>query len=114
MTNHHCGYGQIQSHSSVDNDYLTNGFWAKDQTEELINKGLLATFIKYMKEVTVEVLANETDNMSENQRKEMIKVIGDSLITKEIEGTHYQASIKPFLKETVTLCLLPKPLRMFA
>ena len=98
LTNHHCGYGQIQSHSSVDNDYLTNGFWAKDQTEELINKGLTATFIKYMKEVTVEVLANETDNMSENQRKEMIKVIGDSLITKEVEGTHYQASIKPFFK----------------
>ena len=98
LTNHHCGYGQIQSHSSVDNDYLTNGFWAKDQTEELTNKGLTATFIKYMKEVTVEVLANETDNMSENQRKEMIKTVGDSLIAIEIEGTHYEASIKPFFK----------------
>ena len=98
LTNHHCGYGQIQSHSSVDNDYLTNGFWAKDQTEELTNKGLTATFIKYMKEVTVEVLAKETDNMSENQRIEMVKLIGDSLITKEIEGTHYEASIKPFFK----------------
>ena len=98
MTNHHCGYGQIQSHSSVDNDYLTNGFWAKDQTEELTNIGLTATFIKYMKEVTDEVLANETAEMSEIQRKELIKSIGDSLIAIEIEGTHYEASIKPFFK----------------
>lgn len=98
LTNHHCGYGQIQSHSSVDNDYLTNGFWAKDQTEELTNKGLTATFIKYMKEVTAQVLANETDEMSENQRKDMIKSLGDSLIASEIEGTHYEASIKPFFK----------------
>ena len=112
LTNHHCGYGQIQSHSSVDNDYLTNGFWAKNKTEELINKGLTATFIKYMKEVTAEVLANDNAEMSENQRKELIKFIGDSLIAIEIEGTHYEASIKPFLKETVTLCLLPKPLWM--
>ena len=98
LTNHHCGYGQIQYHSSVDNDYLTNGFWAKDQTEELTNKGLTATFIKYMKEVTAEVLANDTAKMSENQRKELIKSIGDSLIALEIEGTHYEASIKPFFK----------------
>ena len=98
LTNHHCGYGQIQSHSSVDNDYLTNGFWAKDHTQELTNKGLTATFIKYMKEVTSEVLANETDEMIENQRKEMIKSIGDSLIAKEIEATHYEAIIKPFFK----------------
>ena len=98
LTNHHCGYGQIQSHSSVDNDYLTNGFWAKDKNEELTNKGLTATFIKYMKEVTAQVLANETDQMSENQRKEMIKTLGDSLIASEIEGTHYEASIKPFFK----------------
>ena len=98
LTNHHCGYGQIQSHSSVDNDYLTNGFWAKDQTEELTNKGLTATFIKYMKEVTTQVLVNETDEMSEYQRKDMIKSIGDSLIASEVEGTHYEASIKPFFK----------------
>lgn len=98
LTNHHCGYGQIQSHSSVENDYLTNGFWAKDRSEELMNKGLTATFIKYMKEVTAEVLANETAEMTEAERKEMIKSLGDSLISKEIEGTHYEAMIKPFFK----------------
>jgi len=98
LTNHHCGYSQIQSHSSVEHDYLTNGFWAKDSSEELTNKGLTATFIKYMKEVTADVLANENAEMTEAERREMIKALGDSLITTEIEGTHYDAMIKPFFK----------------
>ena len=98
LTNHHCGYGQIQSHSSVENDYLSNGFWAKDRSEELTNDGLTATFIKYMKEVTSDVLANEIANMTESDRREMIKSLGDSLISVEIEGTHYEAMIKPFFK----------------
>ena len=45
LTNHHCGYGQIQYHSSLENDYLKNGFWAKNRSEELKNPGLEATFI---------------------------------------------------------------------
>ncbi len=98
LTNHHCGYGQIQSHSTVENDYLSNGFWAKDRSEELTNEGLNATFIKYMKEVTSDVLANEIANMPEADRREMIKSLGDSLISVEIEGTHYEAIIKPFFK----------------
>lgn len=98
LTNHHCGYGQIQDHSSVENDYLTNGFWAKNKASELSNKGLTATFIKYMKEVTSEVLAMQTSGMTEAERKEMIKTIGDSLISLEVEGTHYEGLIKPFFK----------------
>ena len=98
LTNHHCGYSQIQSHSSVEHDYLSNGFWATDRTEELKNKGLTATFIKYMKEVTADVLANENADMTEAERREMIKTLGDSLISTEIEGTHYEAIIKPFFK----------------
>ena len=98
LTNHHCGYGQIQSHSTLENDYLTNGFWAKDSSEELSNKGLTATFIKYMKEVTQDVLKNQSAQMSESARKKMIASIGDSLIALEIEGTHFEALIKPFFK----------------
>ena len=98
LTNHHCGYSQIQSHSSIEHDYLSNGFWAKDRSEELSNKGLTATFIKYMKEVTADVLANENTDMTESERREMIKTLGDSLISTEIEGTHYEAMIKPFFK----------------
>ncbi|MDD4661406.1 MAG: S46 family peptidase [Massilibacteroides sp.] len=52
LTNHHCGYSQIQMHSSVENDYLTNGFWAMTREQELPNPGLTVTFIDKIEEVT--------------------------------------------------------------
>src|SRR5664280_130893 len=48
LTNHHCGRSQIQSHSTLDNDLLTNGFWARSKEEELPNKGLTVTFLVRM------------------------------------------------------------------
>ncbi|MFW6371557.1 MAG: S46 family peptidase, partial [Bacteroidota bacterium] len=66
ITNHHCGYRQIQMHSSVENDYLTNGFWAMNREEELPNTGLTVRFLEYMEDVTDEVLEGtevlETDD----------------------------------------------------
>ncbi len=56
LTNHHCGYGQIQKHSSVENDYLSNGFWASNMTAELPNPGITVDFIADIHEVTAEVL----------------------------------------------------------
>ena len=55
LTNHHCGYGAIQQHSSVDHDYLTNGFWAMNRNEELPCKGLTVTFIDRILDVTTYV-----------------------------------------------------------
>ena len=55
LTNHHCGYGQIQAHSTLENDYLTNGFWAKSLSEELPNKNLEVTFIVRIEDVTAKV-----------------------------------------------------------
>lgn len=52
LTNHHCGYGSIQQHSSVEHDYLTNGFWAMNRNEELPCKGLTVTFIDRILDVT--------------------------------------------------------------
>ncbi|MDD3064548.1 MAG: S46 family peptidase, partial [Massilibacteroides sp.] len=52
LTNHHCGYSQIQMHSSVENDYLSNGFWAMTREQELPNPGLTVTFIDKIEEVT--------------------------------------------------------------
>jgi hypothetical protein len=57
FTNHHCGYGQIQQHSSLEHDYLTDGFWAMSRQEELPNPGLTVTFIDRIEEVTEYVLA---------------------------------------------------------
>lgn len=63
LTNHHCGYDNIQSHSTVENDLLTNGFWAKDMTGELPNPGVTVDFITDIKEVSKDILAG-TDNLS--------------------------------------------------
>jgi len=52
LTNHHCGYGSIQSHSSIQHNYLEDGFWAMNQSEELVCPGLTATFIVNMEDVT--------------------------------------------------------------
>lgn len=57
LTNHHCGYDNIQSHSTVENDLLTNGFWAKNMGEELPNPGVTVDFITDIKEVTSTILA---------------------------------------------------------
>ncbi len=57
LTNHHCGYGQIQSHSSVEHDYLTNGFWAMNRAEELPNPGLTVSFLVRMEDVTDQIAA---------------------------------------------------------
>ena len=56
ITNHHCGYSQIQKHSSLQNDYLTDGFWAMSEKEELPNPGLTVTFLKRMEDVTDRVM----------------------------------------------------------
>ena len=56
LTNHHCGYGQIQQHSTVDNDLLTDGFWAMTRAEELPNPDLTCTFIDRIEDVTERLL----------------------------------------------------------
>lgn len=55
LTNHHCGYGAIQAHSSVEHDYLTDGFWATTRSQELPNPGLTVTFIDKIEDVTAYV-----------------------------------------------------------
>ena len=66
LTNHHCGYGQIQSHSTLENNYLDDGFWAKSHSAELPNAGLFATFILRMEDVTSMVLEG-TESMDNQE-----------------------------------------------
>lgn len=72
LTNHHCGYGEIQSHSSLEHDYLTNGFWAKSYQEELPNKDLVVTFIVKIEDVTSKILP-QTAGLSESEKQQQIK-----------------------------------------
>ena len=96
ITNHHCGYGQIQQHSSLENDYLTNGFWAMSQKDELANPGLKVTFLISMSEVTDAVLEGVNDNMSEQERYSIIKKNIDKIKKASVEGSHYEARVEQF------------------
>jgi hypothetical protein len=96
LTNHHCGYPEIQSHSTIENDLLTNGFWAMSQEEELANPGLKVTRLVRMEDVTQQMLEGLNDDMSEKDRAEAIKKASKE-ITDEIEkDSPYKASVRPF------------------
>ncbi|MEQ3690088.1 MAG: S46 family peptidase [Flavobacterium sp.] len=72
LTNHHCGYGEIQSHSTVEHDYLQDGFWAKDLNSELTNPGMVATLIVSIHDVTNTVLEGVSQISSENEKQKKI------------------------------------------
>ncbi len=89
LTNHHCGYGQIQQHSSVEHDYLKDGFGAMSREEELPNKGLTVSFLERMEDVTEIILKGSEQGMTEDQRVKIVKKNSKSLIhevTKEGNG----------------------------
>lgn len=96
LTNHHCGYGQIQSHSSVEQDYLTNGFWAMTRAEEKPNPGLTATFIVRMEDVTKVILGGVPANIPEADREKRVQANIQKLRNQVTNGTHYDAIIRPF------------------
>lgn len=94
LTNHHCGFGQIQSHSSVEHDYLQDGFWAMTQQEELPNPGLTVRFLVSMEDVTDKILASYNKTMTEEQRNKIISA-NSALVTKEATlNNHYEAKVE--------------------
>jgi len=95
LTNHHCGFGQIQDHSSLENDYLKEGFWAKNKSEELPNPGLSVTFIVSMRDVTAEILKDVNPDFSETERENFVAARSLEIVAKAKENTHYEALIKP-------------------
>ena len=95
LTNHHCGYGQIQQHSSVEHDYLKDGFWAMNRSEELPNKGLTVSFLERMDDVTAQVLSGYTPDMTEDQRVELVKKNSQALIDEAVkEGKGLRATVE--------------------
>lgn len=96
LTNHHCGYGSIQRLSSLDHDYLTDGYWAASRSEELPSPGLTVTLLIRMEEVTAKVLEGVNNSMSEAERKKIVNENIKKITDEAIEDTHYEAVIKPF------------------
>ncbi len=96
LTNHHCGRGNIQALSTLENDYLTHGFWAKQRSEELPCTGLTATFVVQVEDVTESVLAALRPATDEPTRARLLDSITRRLTHARSQGTHYKAILRPF------------------
>ena len=91
LTNHHCGYDNIQSHSTVENDLLTNGFWAKNMGEELPNPGVTVDFVTDIKEITQDILGNTSSLSGAELTKKINENIDAYKKSQKIES--YQSII---------------------
>ena len=95
FTNHHCGYSQIQQHSSVEHDYLKDGFWAMNRSEELPNRGLSVSFLERMEDVTNAVLKGYKASMTEEERAALIRKNSDELVKKATaDGKGLRANVE--------------------
>jgi hypothetical protein len=96
LTNHHCGFDAIQSHSSIKYDYITNGFWAMNRSEELPNQGLKVVLLNRMEDVTSRVLQGVTEGMDDKQRAEIIAANSKKIEEEAVSGTGSIAKVKAF------------------
>lgn len=96
FTNHHCGYGAIAELSTKENDYLTNGFWAKNYNEELKPKSLYVRFFVRMDDVTKRILSLVNDKMSEKERNAIIQKEIAKIEKENSENGKYVVNVKSF------------------
>jgi len=96
LTNHHCGLGQIQSHSSVEHDYLTDGFWAKSRNEELPNPGLNVSFLNYVEDVTAKVLKGTEEAGNQEIYNDMVAENIKKTVQDRKQGRNVRVEIVPF------------------
>jgi len=98
LTNHHCGYGSIQSVSSVENDILTNGFWAASFDEEIPIPGLTVQFLISMADVTNEMLKGVTPEMTETERGKVLNENRKAIVAEATKETHFNALVKDYFE----------------
>ena len=96
FTNHHCGYGNIAALSTPEKDHLTNGFWAMKKSEELPSKGLSVRFLVRMDDVTKRINDKLNNNMSADQRKEIIDAEYKAIQNENSENGKYSVVVRDF------------------
>jgi len=94
LTNHHCGFDEIQEHSTVEHDYLQNGFWAKTKDDELPNEGKTASFLINFEDVTDKILPQLNDKMSVEERNKKVREISNEIEKAAMGDTHYEARVQ--------------------
>ncbi|MFT5823863.1 MAG: hypothetical protein ACI8ZM_005128 [Crocinitomix sp.] len=100
LTNHHCGFDAIRENATPEDDILTNGFWAKNHAEEKPIAGLTASIVVEINDVTKNIMKLLNDDMTQKQRKAIIKEESKKLMADAVEGTHYEAEVKSFYAGT--------------
>ncbi len=98
LTNHHCGFDAIQNHSSLQNNYIQDGFWAYNKDQELTNPGLFATFIIRIDDVTGIVLNGVTNNLTEKERQSAVDKNIAALRTTAKKESYQDLLIRPFFE----------------
>ena len=98
FTNHHCGYDAIQKHSSVEHDYLADGFWAMSREEELPNEELTASILIRMEDITDSIIPQLNDSMSFSERKDVAGTIIKRITKANTEDGKYNVVIKSFFE----------------
>ena len=97
FTNHHCGYGSIQALSSVEHDYLKNGFWAMSRAEEIPAPGLKVRFIRKIVDVTSDILGAVPDIAGGEERSRLVAEHAEAVKSRfETENPGMEISVKPF------------------
>jgi len=95
ITNHHCGLTQIQQHSTVESDYLTQGFWANNRSDELPNPGLSVTMLVRMEDVTRQIASQLSDTITELERTGIVARISTEIARKASADGKYEAQVLP-------------------
>lgn len=96
LTNYHCSHSMIQSHTSLEHNYLRDGFWAKSKSDELANPGITASILIRIDDVTDEINSKLTDNMTIEERNREIALISKVLEHKIMSGTNLMANVKAY------------------
>lgn len=111
LTNHHCGFDAIQNHSSVQNNYIRDGFWAYNRGQELQNPGLFATFIIRIDEVTADVLKGVSQAMSEKERQSQVDKNIAALKTSIKKEDYQDILIRAFFDANKYYCFITETYR---
>lgn len=98
LTNHHCGYDAIAGSSTSEHNYLDNGFWAKNFSQEIPIPGLTATFIIRIQDVSADINAQLKPEMTEEERAAKIKELSAILTKDAVTGTNYEAFVRDFFE----------------
>lgn len=97
LTNHHCGYGAIQQHSTLEHDYLKDGFWAMNMKEEIPTPGLSVTFIREIRDVTDQIIPYLNDNMTEEERNAKVSELSVEIVKGvTMKGMSQTAAVRSF------------------